>query len=212
MKNKSKLLIIGARGHGRVVADIAIKMDRWKQILFLDDDKNMNYSMGKEVIGKSGDFLKYINEYDIFVAIGNNKTREKIQSQLETAAANIPTLIHPRAIIGEEVEVGIGSVVMAGAVINSGSIIYKGCIVNTGSTVDHDSIIEDYVHISPGAHLAGTVRVGKHTWIGIGATVSNNVKITGGCIIGAGAVVIRNISEEGTYVGVPARRIENNYL
>lgn len=210
MTSKNKLLIIGASGHGKVVADIALKVNRWQQIAFLDDDEKIKSSMGIDVIGKSSDAFTYICDYDIFVAIGNNKTREKIQSQLEKAAASIPKLIHPSAIIGEQVGVGTGTVVMAGVVINCSSLVGKGCIVNTGATIDHDNVIEDYVHISPGAHLAGMVRVGKNSWIGIGSIVSNNVYIISGCMVGAGAVVVRDITEAGTYVGVPAKKINRD--
>jgi sugar O-acyltransferase (sialic acid O-acetyltransferase NeuD family) len=207
MNSRNKLLIIGASGHGRVVADIALKMNRWQEIAFLDDDENIQSPMLIEIIGKSNDAFSYINDYDIFVAIGNNQTRKKIQTQLEMAGANIPTLIHPSAIIGEKVEVGIGTVVMAGVVINCCSSIGEGCIINTGAVIDHDNVIEDYVHISPGGRLAGTVKVGKGSWLGIGSVVSNNVNICSGCKIGAGAVVVRDITVPGTYVGVPVRRI-----
>ena len=208
MTSKNKLLIIGASGHGKVVADTALKMNRWQQIAFLDDDETIKSSMGIDVIGKSHDAFIYINDYDIFVAIGTNKTREKIQSQLEMEGANIPTLIHPSAIIGEKVEIERGTVIMAGVIINCCSKIGRGCIVNTGATIDHENVIEQYVHISPGVHLAGTVKVGKATWLGIGSVVSNNINITSGCIIGAGAVVIRDITEAGTYVGVPATKLK----
>lgn len=206
--SKNDLLIIGAGGHGRVVADIALKMNRWKKIYFLDDDESIKTIIGIEVIGKSNDAFIYISDYDIFVAIGNNRIREKIQSQLEKVGASIPTLIHPRSIIGEAVEIGIGTTIMAGAIINSCSKIGKGCIINTGATIDHDNIIKDYVHISPGVHISGNVEIAKRTWIGIGASVSNNVSITSNCIVGAGAVVIKDIIEAGTYVGVPARKID----
>lgn len=208
MISKNKLLIIGASGHGRVVADIAMKMNKWQQIAFLDDDENIQSRMLIEIIGKSNDAFTYINDYDIFVAIGNNKTREKIQTKLETEGANLPILIHPSAIIGEKVEVGVGTVVMAGVVINCCSRIGEGCIINTGATIDHDNVIEDYVHISPGVHLAGIVRVSKGTWIGIGAVVSNNINIKSGCKIGAGTVVVKDINESGTYVGVPAKKLK----
>ena len=95
---------------------------------------------------------------------------------------------------------------MAGAVINSGTAIGKGCIINTGATVDHDNLLEDYVHISPGAHTAGNVKIGSHSWLGIGSVVINNVTITSNCTIGAGAVVVKDIDKTGTYIGVPARR------
>jgi acetyltransferase-like isoleucine patch superfamily enzyme len=74
--------------------------------------------------------------------------------------------------------------------------------------VEHDNLIGDFAHISVGAKLAGTVTIGPESWIGIGAVVSNNLSICGGCMVGAGAVVVKNITEPGTYVGVPARRIK----
>jgi acetyltransferase-like isoleucine patch superfamily enzyme len=97
---------------------------------------------------------------------------------------------------------------MAGVVINSSTKIGKGCIINTSSSLEHDNVIEDYVHISPGVRLAGTVRIGKGSWLGIGSVVSNNVNICSGCKVGAGAVVVKDITEPGTYVGVPVRKID----
>lgn len=96
---------------------------------------------------------------------------------------------------------------MPGVIINNSTKIGKGCIVNTGSTVDHDCIIEDYVHISPGTNIAGGVFVGEETWLGIGSKVINNIKIIKGCKIGAGSVVVKDINKAGTYVGVPVRNI-----
>ncbi|QWI53137.1 acetyltransferase [Bacillus mycoides] len=205
---KKPLLIIGAGGHGKVIADIALKMNEWKYIAFLDDNEDVKTSMGIEIIDKSTSASKYIKEYDLFVGIGNNTIRKKVQEQLEDQGAIIPVLIHPSAIIGEQVYLEAGTVVMAGAIINCCTKIGKGCIINTASTIDHDNIIEDYVHISPGAHLAGTVKVGSGTWLAIGSVVINNINITNECKIGAGAVVIRDITETGTYVGVPAKRID----
>lgn len=201
-----KLLIIGASGHGKVVADIALKMNKWTSIVFLDDDETVKSCMGIEVVGKSLDAFKHIQDCDLFVAIGNNVTREKIQEKLETEGASLPTLIHPTAVIAEQVELGEGTVIMPGVVINCCTRIGKGCIINTGATIDHDNLIEDYVHISPGVHLAGTVKVGLGSWLGIGSIVSNNLEISSGCKLGAGAVVVKDITEIGTYVGVPARR------
>ena len=200
------LIIIGASGHGKVIADIAVKMDKWTKIAFLDDDESIKTSMGMDVIGKSTDASKYISDYEIFVGIGNNATREKIQSKLEAEGAKIPVLIHPQAIIGTSVEIGAGSAVMAGVVINCCTKICKGCIINTGAMVDHDNLIEDYVHISPGARTAGNVKIGEGTWLGIGSAVINNVSVTGRCMVGAGAVIIRDIAEPGTYIGVPAKK------
>ena len=205
---KDKLIIIGASGHGKVVADIAIKMNKWQSIAFLDDDESIKTSMGLKVIGKMADAFTYKDEADFFVAIGKNATREKVQGKLMDQGMTVVKLIHPSAVIGTDVEIGMGTVVMAGVVINSSSRIGEGCIINTSSSLDHDNIIEDYVHISPGASLAGTVKVGRGSWIGIGSVISNNVNICSGCKVGAGAVVVKDITEPGTYVGVPVRRVD----
>lgn len=195
-----RLVIIGASGHGKVIADIAIR-NGYEDIVFLDDDENVKGCAGFPVIGKTCEALK--TDGDKIVAIGNPKIRERIQEALNDTV----TLIHPNAVISRRVEIGEGSVIMAGAVINSDVVIGKGCIINTGASVDHDCKIADYVHVSVGSHLSGTVHVGERTWIGAGATVSNNVNICGDCMVGAGAVVIRDIEKPGTYVGVPAREI-----
>lgn len=202
-----QLIIIGASGHGKVVADIALKMNKWNSIVFLDDDKSKKTCLGFEVVGKFSDAHFYIDKADFFVAIGSNTTREKLQSSLEKQGASMATLIYPSAIVGIDVAIGNGTVIMAGVVINSSTRIGKGCIINTSATLDHDNAIEDYVHVSPGTKIAGTVKVGKGTWLGIGSVVSNNVKITSECIVGAGAVVVKDIIEPGIYVGVPVRKI-----
>lgn len=205
---RNKLIIIGAGGHGKVVADIAIKMNKWINVAFLDDDESIKTSMGFEVIGKTTDAYIYKDEADFFVAIGNNAVREKVQENLMDEGLNVVSLIHPSAVIGTDVKIGIGTAVMAGVVINSSSKVGNGCIVNTSSSLDHDNRVKDYVHISPGVRTAGGVVIGKGTWLGIGSVVSNNVNICTGCKVGAGAVVIKDITIPGTYVGVPVRRVE----
>lgn len=203
---KKKLVIIGASGEGKVCSDIALKLQKYDEILFLDDDVNIKKCMSFPVVGISQDAEQYINEADFFVAIGNGKMRKKVVEQLLDLKATITTLIHPMAVIGSCVTIGSGTVVMAGAVVNPDSKIGQGCIINTCASVDHDCKLEDYVHVSVGAHVCGTVEIGECTWIGAGATVKNNVNICGDCMIGAGTVVVKDIEEAGTYVGVPARR------
>lgn len=204
---KKNLIIIGASGHGKVVADIAERLGHWNEIYFLDDDESIKSLMEYKVIGTSKDITEYVNDSDFFVAIGKNETRMKIQELIEEVGGHIVSLVHPNAVIGKNVNIGVGTVVMAGAVINAATNIGKGCIINTGATIDHDCQIGDYVHVSPGVNVAGTVKVGNLTWLGIGSKVSNNLTITNNCVIGAGAVVVKDIKKSGTYIGVPARRI-----
>ena len=196
----NRLVIIGASGHGKVVADIA-KLNGYTDIVFLDNNPEIHGCLGYPVLGP--DSLAAETDGDLFVAVGDPKARERLMKMEE--GRTLPVLVHPSAVVANDVVIGDGSVVMAGVVINTGARIGRGCIVNTSSSVDHDCILDDYVHVSVGAHLSGTVRVGSSTWIGAGSTVSNNINICAGCIIGAGAVVIGNIEVPGTYYGVPAK-------
>lgn len=197
-----KLAIIGAGGHGKVIADIARK-NGYTEIVFLDDDESICECGGYSVIGKSSEAEK-INA-DVIIGIGDADIRKRIQESI--SKERLVTLIHPDAVVAEDVVIGEGTVVMAGVVINPGVRIGKGCIINTCSSVDHDCLVGDYVHISVGTHVAGTVNIGSHTWIGAGVTIINNVNIINGCMIGAGAVVIKDICERGTYIGVPTKRV-----
>lgn len=204
MNKLSRLVIVGASGHGKVIADIA-KLNGYDDIVFLDDDEAVTECAGYPVIGRSCDFSKV--EQDVVVAVGNAKIRSRIQEDFEDHGFRPVTLIHPGATIADSAEIGAGSVIMAGAVINPYAQLGKGCIVNTCASVDHDCVLGDYVHVAVGAHLCGTVSIGEYTWVGAGATVSNNISICPECMIGAGAVVVKNIEEAGTYVGVPAGKI-----
>ena len=198
-----KLAIIGASGHGKVIADIARKSG-YTEIVFLDDDENVLECGHYSVVGKSSDAKDL--DADIVIGIGNAIIRKRIQESI--GEEKMVTLIHPDAVVAEDVVIGAGTVVMAGAVINPGTRIGKGCIINTCSSVDHDCKVGDYVHIAVGSHLCGTVNVGDDTWIGAGATVSNNISICSDCMIGAGAVVIKNIEEQGSYIGCPAKKMQ----
>lgn len=202
-----RLIILGAGGHGRVIADIAEKTGKYTEICFLDD-ADIKKSGGYDVVGKIIDYKKFKADTSFIVAIGNAALRKKIQTELESENLKIDVLIHPAAVIGDRVDIECGSVVMSGAVINVDAKIGKGVIINTNCTVEHDCVIKDFAHISVGANLAGTVIVGENCMVCAGATVINNINICDNCIIGAGSVVVDNIIEEGTYIGVPARKMQ----
>lgn len=198
----NRLIIIGASGHGRVVADIA-KLNGYTDIVFLDNDPTITSCAGYPVLGS--DAMTVELEGDVFIAVGKTEIRKKLMERDKDRS--FPILIHPNAVIAEDVSIGIGSVIMAGVVINPGARIGKGVIVNTSSSIDHDCNIGDYCHISVGSHLSGTVFISDYTWVGAGAVISNNISICKKCVIGAGAVVIKDINTSGTYIGVPARML-----
>lgn len=189
-----KIVILGASGHARVIADIVNACDD-KVEAFLDDNTDI-----KGVAGVISEYINY-TDCEFIIGIGNANIREKL--------SNLPvkwyTAIHPSAVVSPSVSIGQGTVIMPNAVINAETAIGEHCIINTSVVVGHDNIIEDFVHVSSGAKLGGATRVGKATWIGIGATVINNINICEECMIGAGAVVVRDIEIKGTYVGIPAK-------
>ena len=200
------VIVIGASGHGKVVADI-IRCAGDEVAGFLDDNKkSLNNFIGYPVLGSVTEYEKFLESYFV-VAIGNAEIRQKIADRLQ--GVKWYTAIHPSAVISQiDVEIGEGTVVMANAVVNSGVSIGKHCIINSGAVVEHDNIIEDFVHISVGVKLAGTVHIGKRSWIGIGAVISNNISVCPDCMIGAGGVVVKDISDSGIFVGVPVKKLE----
>lgn len=200
------LMILGAGGHGKVVSEIAFLMNKWDEIVFLDDNKDLKNVNGFPVVGGLGDYLNYKDKYEYaFVAIGNNKFRLELIKNIIKDGFTVPILIHPFTYISKSCQIGEGTVIMAGSVINTCSDIGKGCIINTSSSIDHDCILKDGVHISPGAHIGGTTHVGENTWICIGSSIINNITIGNNVVVAAGSVVTRNISNNVMVAGIPAK-------
>lgn len=199
------IYIVGAGGHGRVVADIA-RLNGYDDIRFLDDAEHPDLKK-RYVLAGTTQLLAQVSPGVAFIAVGDNYVRERLFRQVEALGWQLPNLVHPKAVIADSVVLGKGIVVMAGAVVNPDAVIEDGCIINTGATVDHDDRIGEFSHLSVGAHLAGMVTIGQHVWIGIGAVVRNNCFIVDDCLIGAGAVVVKNIDMSGVYIGIPAKLI-----
>ncbi len=200
----SKLAVVGASGHGKVVADLA-SVSGWR-VSFFDDGVPVGTAVSVwQVEGALSDLLQAVREFDGFVvAIGDNKVRTDLFERLLKQGGVSPALIHPGACVSSHAKIGEGSVVMAGAVVNVDAEIGRNCIINTGATVDHDCHISDGVHISPGANLAGGVNVGSQSWVGIGAAIKQRITIGKSCVVGAGAAVIYDVADNSVVGGVPA--------
>jgi sugar O-acyltransferase (sialic acid O-acetyltransferase NeuD family) len=207
------LIIIGAGGHGRVVADCAEATNRYKNIVFLDDcyperKKNLHW----DIIGVTASFTQHIDNAEFIVAFGNNKLRAEILDELKNAHVKLASVIHPSAIVSRYSKIGLGVVVFANSVINIGTTIENGVIVNTASTIDHDCAIGQCVHISPGVNIAGGVTIGEQSWVGIGAAVIECITIENNTQIAAGAVVTKPTQAHSLYAGVPATYKKSNIL
>ncbi len=198
------VILIGGGGHAKVIID-CIRAEGNEVAGVLDDGLEPGTKvLDVPVLGKTQDYGRF-TDYFFLIAIGNNDVRRRISESLDV---QWHTAVHPSAVISDHSQIGPGTVIMPGAVINACAQIGAHCIINTGAIIEHDNRIEDYVHISPGAALGGTVIVGQGSHVGIGAAVKNNIQICSNCILGAGAVIVKNITEPGTYVGTPARKIK----
>lgn len=199
-----KVVIIGASGHAKVIADIVIKSGD-ECVGFLDDNTQLPEKIiGFPYLGVISDYTGYADDCWFIIGIGNNADRKKLA---ESMNVRWYTAIHPSAQIAVDTQIGEGTAIMANAAVNTSAVIGRHCIINTGAVIEHDNRIGDYVHVSPNAALCGTVHVGAMTHIGAGATVRNNTSICANAVIGAGGVVVKEIVQPGTYVGVPARSV-----
>jgi UDP-N-acetylbacillosamine N-acetyltransferase len=205
---RPKIVIWGASGHGRVVADIVVARGAFELAGFIDDVREPGTRLlGAPLLGNRSalEGCRRHGVSHLLVGVGDCKSRLALAAQASAMGFALGSAVHPRAVVAPDAVIGPGSVVAAGAVINTGATLGSSTIVNTSASVDHECVIGDGVHIGPGAHLGGRVSVGRGTWIGIGAIVSDRITIGTGSIIGAGAVVVRNIPDHVVAFGVPAR-------
>lgn len=205
------LAILGASGHGKVVAETA-ELAGWSVVCFFDDVFPEKQQIGTwQIEGTTADLIERLEEFDaVHVAIGNNAVRLNKLTELRNSRAELASIIHPTAVISPSVILGDGVVVFASVVVNANTQVGFGAVLNTSCSVDHDCVIEDCVHISPGAHVAGQVTVGSCTWIGIGSSVIQSVVIGKNTTIGAGSAVISGIPDSCVAVGVPCRVIRES--
>lgn len=210
-----KIVIIGASGHAKVVADIILSTKRdlneeIEIVAFLDDNyKNLEYKeiYGIPIAGNLDQIEKFNSEGCLFIiAIGNNYIRQKIYEKYNKL--NYYTAIHPKATIAKEVLIGEGTVIMANVVVNAYSVIGKQCILNTASIIEHDNKLKDYVHVSPNTILCGEVSINNRSWIGAGSVVKQQISIGENVIIGIGTIVIRDVKDNCTVVGNPGKVIK----
>lgn len=209
------LALCGAGGHALVVKELIELLGEFRVALIMVD-RQYHASIRTEFSGiplhTPGDWnaLRDQGIRHAALGIGNNAARDRLLAELVSAGFELPPLVHPTAFVSPSAQIGAGTTVLAGAVVGTKAILGKANIVNTSASVDHDCFLEDSVHIAPGAHLAGQVRVGARTWIGLGASVIEGIRIGADTMVGAGAVAVQDLPDEVVAYGVPARAIRAN--
>lgn len=208
MKEKP-LVLVGGGGHCKSVIEAAESVGREiKGILDLPEYFGED-CIGYRIIGTDSDIPLYADDCEFIVTLGfitNPDHRIQLHRLIEEAGGSLGTVIASTANVSRHAEVASGSVVLHNANINAGARIGRGCIINTGANIEHDVTVGDYCHVSTGAMVNGDCNIGNSTFIGSGAVIANGIKIRDNVVVGAGAAVCADITEEGTYVGVPARK------
>jgi sugar O-acyltransferase (sialic acid O-acetyltransferase NeuD family) len=203
------LLVLGAGGHGRVVADAAVSAGR--RVLAFADEAPRAESYGGIPVRKApaSAVPRLAAELgaEVVVAVGSNWARQRLQLELGRANVPLATIVHPSSVVAASARLAAGVVVLAGVVVGVDVQLLEGCIVNTGARVDHDGIIGAFSHLSPGATLGGEVSVGEGTHLAVGVSVRNRVRIGSWCMVGVGAAVVKDLPDGVLALGVPARPV-----
>jgi len=206
-----RFLVWGGGGHGRVVIDLLRRCgDTVVGIVDRDPPRLTSMPPGIPVLGEdellaSDRGRLPLGATALAAGIGSNAARWRTFASFP--GGPWPARIHPNATVADDVILGAGSLVFAGAIVNVGARIGAAVIINTGAVVEHDCVIDDGSHVSPGAVLCGSARVGPRAWVGAGATVMPGVPIGGDAVVGAGSTVVSAVPESTTVAGVPARVI-----
>jgi sugar O-acyltransferase (sialic acid O-acetyltransferase NeuD family) len=211
----NRIVLLGASGHAKVVADAAQREGRWQVVGFLDQRAQPGQRhFGLPVLGTEADLPRLVSEGivdGIFVSIGDNYSRQQAVERLRQSAPQVPfvSIVHPDASVAQSVLLSEGSVVLAGCRVNADARIGAHCVLNTQTSLDHDSVLEDFVSLAPGAVTGGNVRIGTASTISLGASVIHGVQIGAHCVVGAGSTVLTDLPDHVVAYGTPARVVRS---
>lgn len=212
MKN---IVIFGASGHGSVVLDCIEREGKHKVIGFMDSFKKKGIRLnGYTILGSEFDLPLLMEKYNItggIVAIGDNWIRKSLVERIAKVAPDFEYIysVHPKAVIGKDVQIGKGTVVLPGAVVESNASIGDFCIVNTNASVGHDGQMGNYSSLAPKCCTGGHLILGRFSAICLGANVIDNITISEHTVVGAGSLVVGNIDSYSVAYGAPARKVRS---
>lgn len=204
------VIVVGASGHAKVVIDILERAEVHRIVGLTNREGAGAPLWDYPVLGKTAELpaiAARAGASGYVLGVGNNGVRRAVSQRMRAEAPSVTlyAAVHPSASIGRDVEIGAGTVIMAGAMVNPSCRIGVGCVINTGASLDHDSVMEDFASLAPGAVVGGTCRIGTEAWVGIGATVVQQICIGARAIVGAGSTVLRDVEPDVIVVGTPAR-------
>ena len=194
-----RLLIVGAGGHGRSVAEAVLAAGRYKLVGFVDDAApGLQHVWDLPVFGATADLARYREHADAaVVAIGNNRLREALQHTLYAAGFELATVVHSHAMVSPRAVIGAGCAIMAGAIVGTGAQLGAGVIVNCGAVIDHDGRVDDFGHLGVNAAMSGGSVLGRGAWMQAGSVLGYGAMIEAGKVLGPGEAVNKTINRNG---------------
>ncbi len=188
-----RLLIVGAGGHGRSVAEAVLAAGEFEVVGFVDDAApGLTSVWNFAVLGTTADLRRYLVHADYaIVAVGNNAIRESLCNSLLAAGFELATIVHPRAIVSPRAVIGHGCSIMAGAVVGTEARLGCGVIINCGAVVDHDAQVHDYGHLAVNAAMAGGSELGRGAWMQVGSALWYGVRVAAGVVVAPGMALSR---------------------
>ena len=212
MKDNNNILLIGAGGHCKVIIDLIQNTSQFTIAGITDKSISIGTDvLDQKVVSNSDDFSSFLSDTNnFFIAFGAYqlaKIRERIHAEILKVGGELPILISNSAYVSQFAEIEEGTLILNNASVNAEVTIGKSSIINNNANIDHEATIGDFTHISTGAMINGNCSVGNRCFIGSNATIIPGIKICDDVIIGAGCTVINDISEPGTYVGSPVKKI-----
>lgn len=209
-----RLVLWGAKGHARVLADIASAVGA-KVVAIGDRDNLPSPVPGIPLFHGREAFEAFINNVDggqlyFAVAIGGNKGQDRLLTAkwLESLGIEPVTIQHPSAYVEPSATIAVGAQVLAHSYVGSNSSIHTQAILNTGSSLDHDCIAGEGAHLAPGSTVCGDVQIHKCAFVAAGATILPHIVIGSNAVVGAGSIVVRAVPDGALVVGVPAKQVE----
>jgi sugar O-acyltransferase (sialic acid O-acetyltransferase NeuD family) len=214
--SRADVIVVGASGHAKVVIDIIERVGRQRIVGLVDREGTGHRIWDYDVLGTTDALPAIAARMGVsgyVLGVGSNSVRRRVTELMgeEAFEMTLFSAVHPSAVLGREVEIGAGTVVMAGATVNASCRIGRGCVINTGASLDHDGVMEDYSSLAPGAVVGGGCHIGPEAWIGIGATIVQQIRVGARATVGAGSTVLRDVDPDVVVIGTPAR-IKRNAL
>lgn len=186
-----RLLVVGAGGHGRSVAEAALLSGQYALAGFVDDGLAVGTPIGHtSVVGSTADLSAYANLCEqVIVAIGNNALRESLVTRLVALGFELATIIHPKAIVSPSAVLGQGCAVMAGGIVGTEAVLGLGAIVNCGAVVDHHAQVHDFGHLGVNACMAGGAILGRKAWMQAGSALGYGAQVSAGTVLAPGVAL-----------------------